>query len=62
MLKPHRDLLGWLILGLVAGLLPFGWVATSYLEASAYNRVTGKHVSTWDAMWVDLRVSSEARE
>lgn len=32
------------------------WVSKSSLEASAYNRVTGSHVSTWDAMWIDLRV------
>jgi hypothetical protein len=62
MLKPHRELVGYLVLGLLAGLLPFGYVVASYMEASAYNRVTGKHVSTWDAMWVDLRVTGEARE
>lgn len=34
------------------------WVIRSYFEASAYRRVTGKHVSTWDAMFLDLRVIS----
>lgn len=32
------------------------WVGVSWLEASSFNRVTGKNVSTWDAMWIDLRV------
>lgn len=25
-------------------------------EASAYRRLTGKHVTAWDALWLDLRV------
>lgn len=37
------------------------WIFPSYMEARAYNRITGKNVSTWDAMWVDLRVQSEAK-
>ena len=27
-----------------------------YMEVRAYERVTGKHVSVWDAMFLDLRV------
>ena len=41
------------------GVLVFGvgpWVVQSYFEASAYEKLTGKEVSTWDAMWVQLRV------
>lgn len=34
-----------------------GWVGKSYFEAKAYERVTGKEVSTWDAMWLELRVT-----
>lgn len=32
------------------------WVIGSWLEAAAYTRVTGKSVTAWDAMWLDLRV------
>ena len=32
------------------------WVVSSSFEASAFKRVTGKSVSTWDAMFLDLRV------
>lgn len=32
------------------------WVFTSWCEAAAFNRITGKNVSTWDAMFVTLRV------
>jgi hypothetical protein len=40
-------------------LAPFIWVFKSSQEAAAYNRLTGKEVTTWDAMWVELRVSNE---
>lgn len=43
-------------------LMVVWWVAYSYFEASAYNRVTGKSVSTWDAMFVPLRVQDDAEE
>jgi len=42
------------VLVLVFGVGP--WVVESYFEASAYEKLTGKEVSTWDAMWVQLRV------
>lgn len=38
------------------------WVFRSQMEASAYNRATGSEVSTWDAMWIELRVQSSPRE
>lgn len=38
-----------------------GAVFSAYMEAAAYNRVTGKNVTTWDAIWVDLRIQSEAK-
>lgn len=34
------------------------WVFPSHMEAQAYNRVTGENVSTWDAMWIELRVQA----
>lgn len=36
------------------------WVFTSSMEARAYNRVTGSDVSTWNAMWVTLRVDGKS--
>lgn len=32
------------------------WVLMSAMEAKAYNRATGAEVTTWDAMWIELRV------
>jgi hypothetical protein len=34
----------------------------SYFEAQSYNRVTGANVSTWDAMWLDLRVQEQTKD
>lgn len=34
------------------------WVFRSSMEAAAYNRATGSNVSTWDAMWIELRVQA----
>lgn len=33
----------------------WSWVS-AYNEAATYRRLTGKEVTTWDALWVDLRV------
>lgn len=35
------------------GLLIF----SAYMEAKTYNKLTGSNVTTWDAMFVTLRVS-----
>ena len=32
------------------------WILKSRMEATAFNRITNSEVSTWDAMWVQLRV------
>lgn len=32
------------------------WAVSSHFEARTYNRLTGSNVSTWDAMFVQLRV------
>jgi flagellar basal body-associated protein FliL len=38
------------------------WVISSKFEADAFNRVTGKNVSTWDAMFVELRIQEQTKE
>ena len=38
------------------------WVAKSACEASAFTRMTGKPASTWDAMFLELRVQEPAKE
>lgn len=34
------------------------WVTCSHFESQAFTRVTGRNVSTWDAMWIELRVDN----
>lgn len=46
------------VLIVVGSLLIFavvGWIS-AYMEAKTYNELTGAHVTTWQAVWVDLRV------
>lgn len=42
--------------GLVMVCVVAFMVVSSFFEARAFNAVTGKNVSTWDAMWIELRV------
>ena len=47
----------YVIVGILMVALMGGWVwIQSHQEAAAYGRVTGKGVSWWDAVWLDLRV------
>lgn len=32
------------------------YVFMAYMESRTYNKLTGAHTTTWDAMWVNLRV------
>lgn len=56
--------IAWTVLIGIAfvGILIGAWFLRSYMEAQAYNRVTGENVSAWDAMWIELRVQSGPRE
>lgn len=54
----------WIYGLLIAAVLlgsPAWWVFSSAMEARAYNRLTGAHATTWDAMWVNLRVQESPR-
>jgi len=54
------ELVGIAILTIV--FLVFGggwWVFKSSQEAATYNKITGKQVTTWDAMWVELRIQEQ---
>lgn len=52
------------ILAVTAALVALSFVV-SYIfarfEAAAYERVTGKRVSAWDAMFLDLRVQEPTK-
>jgi hypothetical protein len=44
------------VVGGIICLLCGGWVFRSCMEARTYRHLTGMDVSTWDAMWIQLRV------
>lgn len=41
-------------------ILFIAWVFKSEMEAKTYTELTGKKVTTYQAMWVDLRVVEPA--
>lgn len=43
------------LFGLVMGILQ------PKFEAEAYTRLTGKHVTYWDAVWLDLRIQERVK-
>lgn len=45
-----------IIITLVLIIMPGSWIAKSYFEAKTFNKITHSNVTTWDAMWVELRV------
>ncbi len=49
-----------LICAVLAVALIGGWVLVSHFEARTFSKLTGREVSTWDAMWVSLRVQDGA--
>lgn len=50
--------------GIVAAalLVLMFWIIPSYFEARSYNRITGENVSTFDAMFVNLRVQASPKD
>ena len=56
------DKLPWLLpLAVLVGIVCFQ-VFSAYMEAQTYNRVTGSNVSTWEALWVELRIQEGVKE
>lgn len=35
------------------------WIVSSMFEAQTFNKLSDKDVTTWDAMWVKLRIGSD---
>ena len=55
-----REMIGYFvaIAFLMAGLACITWWSAGQ-EASAFERATGKHVSQWDALFLELRVGQD---
>ena len=56
----HGCALAAIVAVMLAFVFAVAYIRSSF-EAAAYKRVTGKDVTTWDAMFLDLRVSEDAR-
>lgn len=52
----------WMFVAFAAamiGLMLASFVVGAYFEARTYERLTGREVSTWDALWVELRIDDD---
>jgi len=58
----HKGCVYVCVVLLVIGLSIGYWAFSSMMEAKAYNRATGSNVTTWDAMWIELRVQAGPKE
>lgn len=60
-MKDFTDSTGCLVACIVIFVLAILGLALiqPYMEAKTYTKLTGKEVSTWDAMWVDLRITND---
>ena len=59
--EDNEMLAGAVAILIILAIVPVGWVFKSYMEAKSYNEVTGKNVTTWQAMWIDLRVQDSPK-
>ena len=62
----NRETKGCLLSVGALGVVLFGaiWVRAvlfAYFEAEAFNRHTGQNVSTWDAMFLELRIQDDGK-
>jgi hypothetical protein len=49
-----------ILLAVAAIALALAWVQ-AHNESRVYNKLTGANTTTWDAMWVELRVQDAPR-
>ena len=54
----EKGLIKWGVVAVIVAIAicTASWIVGAYLESQTYNRLTGAHTTTWDAMWVELRV------
>lgn len=61
-MKNRRDELIVVAMIILSFVVLIGWkVVSSYNESRVYNRLTGAQTTTWDALWVQLRVQGAPR-
>lgn len=50
------DFLPWIIVAATLVCSVGFFIFSAKMESETYNRLTGAHTTTWDALWVELRV------
>lgn len=61
--KGYSDIAIFLTIGGIAliGAILLG-LLSAHMESQTYNKLTGAHTTTWDAMWVELRVQDDPKQ
>jgi len=52
----------YLFMGILIAMTLGVWVFKSHMESKIYNRMTGAHTTTWEALWIEFRINSSPRE
>ena len=60
-IEKHPIIAGTIFFTGVILMVGSAWVTSSHFEARAYEHTTGHKVSTWDAMFIELRVQGDPR-
>lgn len=60
--KTMNRLLITAFVSVIVGLILFFTLIGPYMEARTFNKLTGANVSTWDAIWVNLRVDIPVKD
>ena len=50
------DVLTILAIPAILLVIPIFLIFKAKMESKTYNKLTGAHTTTWDAIWVELRV------
>lgn len=57
----NKEVPFWYMYVMITILATVFWIFQSSMEAKAYNNATGNDISTWEAMWVELRIDSNPK-
>ena len=62
MIKIGKEDVGLVVLCvLLFAIIIGGWVGYSFFEAKTYNKITGSNLTTFDAMFVELRIQESVK-
>ena len=59
----EQDIIGGIVVAILLASVVVGTcLFYAYMEARTYRELTGKQATTWQALWVDLRVMDSVKQ